>query len=271
MRQRGLSEETIALRLKALKYLTDHAQRPLLALTAEHLDAWQITLGPLSRETQRAYKGQVRGFFRWAVEDAHLLEASPADVLILPRAPRHMPRPIPERDLELALESAPQPVRLWLELAAFAGARAMEIAVLERPDVLDDGQPPALVLHGKGGKVRVVPLAPRLLRDLVDFGLPARGRLFWVSGRPVSAKKVSELSNRFLHRAGIASTIHTLRHRFATRMLSAGANVRQVQELLGHASPATTAVYTLIVPADTAPLVAAIDRPLLRPAQETAS
>lgn len=270
MRLRGLSEATVEHRLKVLRLLTTHAGRPLLTLAPADLDSWQGTLGPLSLETQRSYKVQVRGYYAWATDEAHLIETNPAVVLIIPKVPRGLPRPISERDLERALREAPSMIRIWLELAAFAGLRAKEIAALERPDVLDEAVPPALVLHGKGAKMRLVPLAPRPLRSLVEFGMPNRGRLWWINGRPVSAKRLSQLTNDYLHRIGIPETLHQLRHRFATQALRAnGGNLREVQELMGHASPATTAIYTAIDLSAAAPTVAAIDRPLLRPVQET--
>jgi integrase/recombinase XerC len=265
MRLRGLSEATVEHRLKVLRLLTTHAARPLLTLTPADLDSWQGTLGPLSLETQRSYKVQVRGYYAWAADEAHLIETNPAAILIIPKVPR---------DLERALREAPPMIRVWLELAAFAGLRAKEIAALERPDVLDECEPPALVLHGKGSKMRLVPLSPRPLRSLADFGMPARGRLWWVNGRPVSAKRLSQLTNDFLHRLGIPETLHQGRHRYATRLLEAGANLRQVQELMGHASPASTAIYTQVLLRDFVPFVDAIDhpltnpRPLLRPVPE---
>lgn len=172
-----------------------------------------------------------------------------------------------EADLEHALARAPLRIRVWIELAAYGGARACEIARLERRDVLDQLAPPGVVLHGKGGKTRVVPLAGRTLADLHRLGMPVRGRLFrGQGGRPLGSRNVYESVNGFLHRQGIEPTMHSLRHRFATRLYPAtGHNLRQVQELLGHASPATTAIYTLVDPSAAAPAVEAISRPLLRP------
>lgn len=270
MRLRGLSEATVQHRQKVLRLLIQHAARPLLDLTKDDLDAWQSAIGVLSIQSQATYKMHVRMYYAWAVSEAHLIDDDPAAVLVMPKVPRHYPRPISEANLQRALQSAPQLIRVWLELAAFSGLRAGEIARLERADVLDDADPPALILHGKGAKMRAVPLAPRPLRSLTEWGMPATGRLFMQSnGRPVSAKRVSDLCNDYLHRMGIAETIHKLRHRFATQALAAGLNVRQVQELLGHESIESTAIYTWVNPSAAAPTVAAIDRPLLRPVQET--
>lgn len=267
MRLRGLAQNTVDHRLTVLGLLTRHAGRPLLTLTPADLDSWQGSLGLLSAETRRSYVVMVRGYYRWA-HDAGLIESNPADVLIVPKVPRGLPRPIGERDLQRALADAPPMLRVWLELAAYAGLRAAEIAVLERCDVVDEAPTPYLVVHGKGGKTRIVPLAPELLRSLRQLGMPAAGRLFRrTAGRGVTARYVSNSANKWLHAHGIRSTIHKLRHRFATAAYRHCHDLRMVQELLGHASPATTAIYTLVDPSAAAPTVAAIDRPLLRPTE----
>jgi len=270
MRQRGLSERTVELRRMVLRLLTAHAGRLLLELTEDDLEAWQATLGMLALESRRAYVVQVRGYYRWAVQ-AKLLEHDPAECLVVPKVPRGLPRPMTEKDLEKALQRAPLRMRVWVELAAYGGARAAEIAGLSREDILDEPDPPAVVLHGKGGKVRVVPLAHRTLTDLQALGMPVRGRLFRAeSGRPLTARDISKQVNHYLHnRVGTASTLHTLRHRYATRMYPAtGHNLRQLQELLGHASPSTTAIYTQVDPSAAAEAVEAISHPLLRPVKE---
>lgn len=252
-----------------LRLLVQHAGRPLLTLTEADLDSWQGTLGLLAAESQRSYKVQVRGYYAWACDEAHLIETNPAKVLIIPRVPRGLPRPISEHDLEIALREAPPMLRVWFELAAYDGLRAKEIAALTRADVLDTAEPPSLILHGKGGKWRLVPMAPTVLRSLIEFGMPARGPIFTINGLPIPPRRVSKLSNDFLHRIGMPVTLHQLRHRFGSQCLRAnGGNLREVQELMGHASPATTAIYTLIDPSAAAPTVAAIDRPLLRPVPE---
>jgi integrase/recombinase XerD len=154
-------------------------------------------------------------------------------------------------------------VRLWLVLAAFAGLRASEIAGLRREDVRDDADLPHLLVRGKGGRERVVPLGPNPLGELLAFGLPRRGPLFrQPSGRPVTGKYVSQSCNRWLHRLGIRESIHKGRHRFATQVLDHGAHLRDLQELLGHETLAATAAYTRVLPRRAAGVVAAVDHPL---------
>jgi integrase/recombinase XerC len=270
MRLRELSERTIEGRKSALDLLMRHAAKPLRDITPDDLAAWQASLGLLSPSTRKTYVVHVRGYYDWAARNG-VIDTNPAVGLVIPRVPKGLPRPIDERSLARCLEMAPLELRIWFELAAFDGLRAGEIARLERRDVLETAVEPGLVIHGKGGKMRIVPLSATPLRSLQEMGMP-RGRLFRKqSGHPVSPHYVSDTANRFLHRIGIPETLHQLRHRFGTELLRNCHDLRQVQEALGHADPSTTAIYTLINPHDSAPAVNAISRPLLRPVQDTGS
>jgi len=105
-----------------------------------------------------------------------LLQADPSAALSVPRSPRRLPRPMPEGDLHTAIVNAPPRIRPWLMLAALGGLRCCEIARLRREDVLNSHTPPALLVHGKGDKERVVPLPAQLLHELTP--LPRAGWLF---------------------------------------------------------------------------------------------
>jgi site-specific recombinase XerD len=270
MRLRGLSPNTIRLRRTVLGLLAAYIGRPLLDATPEELDQWQSTLGFLSVQTRNKYLSQVRNFYAWAVEFRHL-EVDPTPLLVLPRVPKGLPRPISEQHLEQVLSLAPPRLRVWFELAAFEGARAGEVAQIDRQDV-GTGEPPMLLLHGKGSKDRMVPLSPVVARSLADPALPSRGRLFRkLDGTPVSAHYVSTTANGWLHAHGFSETFHQGRHRFGTLLYRQTRDLRLVQELMGHEDPSTTALYTQVDPASAAPAVAAIDHPLLRPVQDTAS
>ena len=167
----------------------------------------------------------------------------------MPRSGRTIPRPIGDDDLFAALETAPPRVRPWLVLAAWAGLRAKEIALLRRECVLDTLARPALLIATdatKGRNERIVPLSPFVVGELRAAGLPASG---WVFRRqdghygPNTPAKLSHLANRHLHGCGINATLHQLRHRFGTEAYRSGHDLRAVQELMGHASPETTAGY----------------------------
>ena len=142
-------------------------------------------------------------------------------------------------------------MRAWLVLAAWAGLRAMELAALRREDVHEHDDPPMLVVRdGKGQKGRAVPLSRLVLDELapiLDAHDSAHPWLFpsrLDHRRSVSAGTVSNLANEHLRSLGNPDTLHSLRHRFASELYRVTLDLRLCQEMLGHASPATTAIYT---------------------------
>lgn len=264
MRLRALSECTVAQRLTAMHSLIRWAQAPSLLLDAEILDGWQRHLAECVAPPSRAsYTSQVREFYRWAVASG-LLGADPSTVLVAPKLRRGKPRPISEADLELALAQAPDRLRPMLELAAYAGLRAAEIAALDRADVLDRQDPALLVVTGKGDKERIVPAGPRVVDALHRYGMPAHGPVFrrWDDkpGR-LNGNLVSHLCCEYLHSIGIGGTFHALRHRFATQFhRESGRDLRLTQVMLGHESPATTAIYVEWSPVEAARAIDSLSR-----------
>lgn len=175
-----------------------------------------------------------------------LLEHDPTMRIPRPKVSRLLPRPIEQQDLDVALQAADLRMRAWLTLAAYAGLRAQEIAWLRRQDLLDRRHPPViLVVNGKGDKERVVPLNPQCLAALRAFGLPRSGWLWPGQRGPLQPATVTKYASRFLHGLGIDATIHCLRHYFGSEVYQrSGKDLRLTQELLGHSSPSTTAIYT---------------------------
>jgi len=254
LRLRNFSERTIMHRRYCLRALDRRA--PLLEHTAETLGEWElVTLASCGPSARRNAVYHARGFYQWAVS-VSLLQADPSAALSVPRSPRRLPRPMPEADLHTAIVNAPPRIRPWLMLAALGGLRCCEIACLRREDVLNSQAPPALLVHGKGDKERVVPLPAQLLHEPTP--LPRAGWLFArLDGRsgPVSAAIVSEQCNRYLHSMAITHNMHSIRHRAATAWYAESRDLRLVQELLGHASPETTAGYAALVPGEAADVV----------------
>lgn len=250
MRQRGLAESTIIKRRQALARLTAYLGKHPFEATAADLAAWRASLRP-GDDAIATYVSHVRMYFRW-LHAEELLDADPAAQLVMPRLAERLPRPIPEDRLLAALEAAGDRIRPMLVLAGWCGLRAREIALLRRDRVYETRTPPVLLVAAgatKGKRERYVPLCDFALAELVPV-LPASG---WVFRRarghgPMTPDWVSHLCNRFLHDAGLAETLHTLRHRFATAALDGGSNVRTVQELLGHRHLSTTAIYTRVSP-----------------------
>lgn len=247
MRVRNLSPQTIYSRGRALARLSKHFDDgPVLYLDEGQMKAWQVersrTLEPMS---QRAEMSAVREFYRWAVREG-LRDTDPTARLDLPRVPRRHPRPIPDALLARAIETADVETAAILGLGAFAGLRAMEIARLDWSEVeLESSRPMVHVAKGKGGHSRSIRLSPvlvELLRALPTRRGPVIRRIDGKAGHNLP-HRISSRANDYLHEQGITQTLHQTRHRFLTVTYQACQDLRAVQELAGHASPTTTAVY----------------------------
>ena len=212
----------------------------------------------------------VRGLHKfWLLEG--LTTNDPAASVKPPKTPRNLPKaitvnqverllaasgPDPENELELAADPVRIRDRAMLELLYATGARISEITALDLDDLID----PTLVrLFGKGSKERIVPVGAFAQRALEAYlvrtrpGLVANGRgtpaLFLNQrGTRLSRQSAWQIIHESARVAeiGVEVSPHTLRHSFATHLLEGGADVRVVQELLGHSSVTTTQIYTLI-------------------------
>jgi integrase/recombinase XerD len=215
----------------------------------------------------------VRGFHKFAAADG-LAVADPAAGVRPPRPTKRLPKALPLADVEAILEAAGAAGttlalrdRALLEVLYGTGARISEAVGLDVDDI--DWSPSAadgtVLLRGKGGKERLVPIGSYarsaveayLVRgrpELAGAGNPgsargAAGALFLNSrGGRLSRQSAWTVLVRAAERAGVTRDVspHTLRHSFATHLLDGGADVRVVQELLGHASVTTTQIYTLV-------------------------
>ncbi|SRR5258706_2464447 len=263
MRLRGLAEDTtIYARRCAIGRLAEWLDVPVEDATAADLLAWRTAL-TVSPKSVGPYTDHVRGYYAWLVRTGYRPD-NPAAGLPVPRSHRSLPRPIREGDLDRALAAARGRVRPWLVLAGWGGFRATEIAYLRRENVDDTAAQPSILIDGKGGKQRVVPASTFVLAELRAYGLPARGLIFRRhDGRPGPNRPwlISKLANDCLHRSGTNATLHQLRHRCLTLLYQETLDLRLVQELAGHSSPATTAVYTLISNAKAAQALEALPAP----------
>jgi integrase/recombinase XerC len=250
MTLKNLRPATITQRRYALERLQKELGHDPLTATSLELATWYQRLAygapgraPVGVDARATYLSHVRQFFKWAVVEG-LLTADPSVRLVRPRLNRRIPRPIRDDLMRESIEHAPNPVRQFLTLAAYAGLRAGEIAGLHREHVLDGQSPPALLIaDGKGGSQRAVPASPRVLESILP-GAPPKGPL-WRSatGGQLQAHRVSQIANKYLHESGIADTLHSFRHSFGTRAYAVSQDLRVTQELLGHQSPSTTAGY----------------------------
>lgn len=243
LRLRNLRPSTVEQRGRALRRLARALGHPVLYSNEVQLARWWAGLR-MTAESRACELSHVRSFYQWAVLE-ELIDTDPTRRLVRPRLQRRIPRPIGEVDLARVLDQAPDRVRPWLFLAAYEGLRACEIANLRREDVLDGATPPMLIVtDGKGGKQRILPLSPLVTNALSP--MPTRGWMFLREDGlpgPNAPWRVSQAANAVLHRLGVRGTLHTLRHRFATRIYANSRDIRVTQELMGHANIATTAGY----------------------------
>ncbi len=235
----------------------------------------------LANRSLARHLSTLRSFFRWACREGHL-DHNPTKGLPSPRVPRSLPRALTLADTESLLETEdeghlPERERALFELLYATGLRVSEAAALDVEDV--DLTARMLRAQGKGRKERIVPFG-ETAEDALRAWLPVRGALISPSPRPsppgrgsspsprpspagrgsrdgeplfvnarggrLTTRSMARVLKRRLRAAGLPAQIspHALRHTFATHLLQSGADLRSIQELLGHASLSTTQKYT---------------------------
>lgn len=239
MRGSGLPESTRKLRNYHLRRLAVTTGLEPFEATVGELSAY-LASRPWGSYTRRAVRSTIKTFYQWA-QVAGYVDRSPAEFLPSVSAPLGKPRPAAEDAIEVALSRADERVRLMVRLGANVGLRCCEIAAVSAEAVTRTAGGWSLRVIGKGSKVRVVPISDFIAREIQNAG---PGYIFpgQIEGH-LSASYVSKLISQALP-SGV--TAHQLRHRFASRAYRGQKNIRAVQELLGHASVATTQIYTAV-------------------------
>jgi integrase/recombinase XerD len=272
--ERGLAANTLgSYRRDLRRYLSHLAAREVRSLaqvTEADVTAFLLALREGDRDHPPLAAGSaaraviaVRGLHRFAVREG-MTPTDPSRDVRPPTLPRRLPKAIPVESVEALIEAAGAPGtplatrdRALLELLYGSGARISEAVGLDVDDVdLTDG---AARLLGKGAKERIVPLGS-FARAAVEAYLVRSRPALVTRGRGTPALFLNARGGRLSRqsawtvlvgaadRAGLTVDVspHTLRHSFATHLLDGGADVRVVQELLGHASVTTTQAYTLV-------------------------
>lgn len=212
----------------------------------------------LARASVARHLSALRSFFKYLVREG-VVEANPARTVATPKREKHLPAVMQTSDVALLLEQPDTSTtlglrdRAWLELLYASGLRISELVNIDIDDL--ELRARLVKVHGKGSKERIVPFGSKAETALRAW-LAVRGELakdveeeaVFVNyrGRKITTRSVRRLFEVYLRRAALQSGVspHTLRHSFATHLLNAGADLRGIQELLGHASLSTTQKYT---------------------------
>ena len=275
--ERGMSKNTLAAYRRDLdryqQFLTERNVASVDAISEQIVTNFGITLtakwGLAATSVARVLSG-VRGFHRYLMIEGvtpndHAAKVKP------PKPPRRLPKAITLAQVEALLASsgpeatdedaiALDPIRVRdraiLELLYATGARVSEVVSLDIDDLVDQTM---VRLFGKGSKERIVPVGSYAQRAVEAYLVRVRPVLAKLGkgtpavflnqrGSRLSRQSVWQIISDAADKAKLAAEVspHTLRHSFATHLLEGGADVRVVQELLGHSSVATTQIYTLI-------------------------
>jgi len=257
--ERGLSPNTVQAYRRDLtdhlRFLTTHGIQALSAVEESHL---LLYLGHLRRlqaapATVMRKLSAVRTFYRNLVRE-EAIPSDPTANLPAPRLLRRLPGVLSVEETQSLIEqpdvTAPRGLRdkAMLELLYATGLRVSELVGLSRGDI--NFELGIVRCIGKGSKERIVPVGKPALEAVqayLDSRRDANPALFLGNkGRPLTRVAFWRIVRRYGRQAGIRTPIspHTLRHSFATHMLDGGADLRSIQEMLGHASIATTQIYT---------------------------
>ena len=262
--ERGFSENTLdAYRKDLQKLLSYYADEGIdfRSVTLGQLQTFVATLmdlGITTRSIARILAG-VRSFYKFLVLEGEL-DNDPTELLESPSRGSHLPDVLTVGEIDLLISTIDmskaegQRDRAILETLYSCGLRVSELCHLKMSDLfLHEG---FIRVHGKGKKERLVPISPRAVAELQDWfydrariaikpGAEDDVFLSIRRGTPLSRITVFHIVKELCRAAGIRTTVspHTFRHSFATHLLEGGANLRAIQEMLGHEGIATTEIY----------------------------
>jgi len=248
----GRSTETVKQRRAQLTRLArDLGAASPSDVTLVLVEQW-LAVQDWSHSTRRGHVAALKGYFRW-LEREGLVQRSPVDDLAVVGITRPNPRPVPETGYQFALQVADDRERLMLRLAGEAGLRRGEVAQVHTRDVVEDLLGRSLIVHGKGGKQRIVPLKADLAAELLALppGYVFPGAIDGHLSPAYVAKRVRRLLPE-------GYSMHKLRHRFGSKAYAVSGDLAAVQDLLGHESPVTTRLYVKVPDAPKRAIVDAI-------------
>ena len=236
MTAQGLSDRTINERKMLF-----HRLKGDLNLTVGDL-VKELGRPELSNASKATYTNHLRAFFQWAIKMEYT-DKDPTVKLPTPRVPRGTPRPVTDAEVRL-LARAPmrRKTRALVLLCAYQGFRISEAVAVKGEHI--DLRRGTITVTGKGRVRADLPLSDVIRELSAEF--PEAGYWFPSGDGHVKPNTASDTVGKAMRRAGVNGSAHSLRHWFATKALSQGANLRTVQELLRHSNLATTAIYTRV-------------------------
>ena len=255
----GSARNTLAAYRSDLALASTFLGGRLAAADAAALDRLAHDWRDLARATVARKAAALRRFFAFLAEEGHRLD-DPGAALPRPGAARALPKALDHADVdrlfaaiaERLTRTPPAPLDLRLaalvELLYGSGLRASELVSLPRAAIAPDR--PYLIIRGKGGRERLVPLSDRAREAVAAWRdhVPAERAFLFPSGKThISRIRLYQLVKALAAEAGVPPdrvSPHVLRHAFATHLLAGGADLRALQAMLGHADIATTEIYT---------------------------
>jgi integrase/recombinase XerD len=266
--ERGLSANTLAAYRRDLAryrvFLDGRGRENLADIERADVSAFLASQQGGAASSAARTMSAVRGLHRFALAEGWV-GVDVTDDVPPPQVPMRLPKALPLDDIErlLAAAEVDEPMalrdRALLEFLYGTGARVSEAVALDVDDV--DREDRTVILDGKGGKQRLVPVGSYACRAIDDYLVRLRpeltrkarsgnaGALFLnARGGRLTRQGAWTVLGAVAERAGLAGRVspHTLRHSFATHLLDGGADIRTVQELLGHSSATTTQIYTRV-------------------------
>jgi len=254
------SIESYGTDLARLRNWADKNELELLSLTRQDLREWLIDLGAekLSENSKRRLISAVRGFYKFLMFDGHV-NKNPAEDLAAPQKGVYLPRFLNRNEIE-SLLAAPDTStenglrdRAILELMYASGLRVSEAANLKINDVdIDSG---IVTTTGKGSKTRRVPVGASAIEWIKSYlalrrkkeNIEIDNMFVNANGSPINRQSIYLSITDYAEKCGLEGVSpHTLRHSFATHLVQNSADIRSVQQMLGHADISTTQIYTHI-------------------------
>lgn len=215
----------------------------------------------LAAQSMRRGQSAMRGLFRFAMR-SKIISNNPAELMESPKRKRPLPKAVEENDLNVLLSAPDRETTMGLrdlailELLYGSGLRVAELTGLKINDLdIEEG---SARVTGKGDKERIVPLTPAACRAVKNYLLNRRpsdsesqhSDVLFVNrlGTPLTTRSVARMINKYVRQQAMLMSItpHQLRHSFATHLLNNGADIRAVQEMLGHTNLSTTQIYARI-------------------------